>query len=198
MAMEMNVRFRTRHQWIERLGDAFLIVSPNLMVLHIANAEVNYQVLHQRKGLSKWQPRYEILRVFGPNIVTTEGHEWRHHRQLTAGSFTEDKTALVFQETVRQTLSMLRKWTGEAEKLTDLVGESPPTSRIRLPVNDDVTKLMLHIINFVSYGVHMLWFVETIPGNTDASLAKFSSLTAPAGYQVGFLDAAAGVPHHII
>ncbi|KAM3427670.1 hypothetical protein MY4824_009306 [Beauveria thailandica] len=108
MAMEMNVQFRTRHQWIERLGDAFLIVSPNLMVLHIANAELNYQVLHERE------------------------------------------------------------------------------------------KLMLHIINFVSYGVHMLWLGETIPENMDASLAKFSSLTAPAGYQVGFLDAAGGVLHHII
>ncbi|KAM3438694.1 hypothetical protein NHJ13734_004097 [Beauveria thailandica] len=108
MAMEMNVQFRTRHQWIERLGDAFLIVSPNLMVLHIANAELNYQVLHERE------------KVRGPAEYCCR------------------------------------------------------------------------------YGVHMLWLGETIPENMDASLAKFSSLTAPAGYQVGFLDAAGGVLHHII
>ncbi|KAM3512140.1 hypothetical protein MY11210_004204 [Beauveria gryllotalpidicola] len=168
-AMEMNVRFRTRHQWIERLGDAFLIVSPNLMVLHIANAELNYQ-----------------------------GHEWRRHRRLTADTFTEDKTALVFQETVRQTLSMLQKWTGEAEEMTNLAWERQPTSRMLPSVNEDVTKLTLHIINFVGYGVHMLWHGETLPENTDASLAKFSSLKVPAGYQVAFLDAAGGVLHHII
>ncbi|KAM3456695.1 hypothetical protein MY3296_001650 [Beauveria thailandica] len=64
-------------------------------------------------------------------------------------------------------------------------GESPPTSRILLSVND-VTKLMLHIINFVSYGVHMLWLGETIPENMDASLAKFSSLTLQRAIRLGF------------
>lgn len=32
---------------------------------------------------------YKILAVFGSNILTTEGEEWKHQRKITAPAFSE-------------------------------------------------------------------------------------------------------------
>ncbi|TQW00286.1 hypothetical protein V2A60_001384 [Cordyceps javanica] len=195
-AMDINLPFRTRRLWKDRLDDAFFIVSPNLMVLHLCTAELNHWVTSQREKFPKWTPMYEILRVFGSNLVTAEGNEWRQHRRLTAGYFTEANTALVFQESVRQSLSMLRLWTADDEARP---GEKRHQRGIILASPyDDVGKLTLHIVNYIGFGIQMRWPGETLAEDTDAALAKFSSPTAPNGYQVPFLEAIAGVLYRIV
>jgi cytochrome P450 len=40
---------------------------------------------------------FSVLKFFGPNVVVTEGHEWRRHRRLTGPSFSEVRRSFVWE-----------------------------------------------------------------------------------------------------
>jgi cytochrome P450 len=42
-----------------------------------------------RNRFCKLVEGYKLLDVYGRNVLTTEGEEWRVHRKITAPSFTE-------------------------------------------------------------------------------------------------------------
>ncbi|KAJ6785447.1 hypothetical protein PWT90_07109 [Aphanocladium album] len=194
-AMSTDLVYRRRHLWRERLDDVFIVVSPGYMVLHSANAEINSLVTSQRERFPKFVEAYGVLGVFGPNLITTEGAEWRHHRKLTSGSFNEANAALTFEEAVRQSESMLQKWTNGGEQgvrnEAERGGEKSNNKHGWLleSVAEDVTKLTLHIINYIGFGLRMLWPGEKLPAGTEPELAKFLSLKAPAGHHTSFVDA---------
>lgn len=52
----------------------------------------------------------EVLEVYGRNVVTTEGQEWRLHRRVTSRPFSEKNNQLVHEEAVRQTTQMINSW----------------------------------------------------------------------------------------
>ncbi|KIJ53680.1 hypothetical protein M422DRAFT_241924 [Sphaerobolus stellatus SS14] len=51
-----------------------------------------------------------VLDIFGPNIVSTEGHEWKRHRRITAPTFSERNNRLVWDETMRILDDMFDAW----------------------------------------------------------------------------------------
>ncbi|KIJ53679.1 hypothetical protein M422DRAFT_775709 [Sphaerobolus stellatus SS14] len=53
---------------------------------------------------------YSILNVFGPNVVTTEGPEWKKHRRITAPTFSERNNRFVWDETMRVLDDMFDSW----------------------------------------------------------------------------------------
>ncbi|KAJ3483803.1 hypothetical protein NLG97_g7217 [Lecanicillium saksenae] len=199
-ALDVHLVFRNRHLWRERLDDAFIVVSPGSITLHSSNAELNSWVTSQRDRFPKCTEIYGVLKVFGPNLVTTEGAEWRHHRKLISGSFNEANAALTFQEAVRQSGSMLRKWTGEGEQEeigNATGGEVGSKGRLLVSTGDDVTKLTLHIINYIGFGLQMLWPGEELPVDTEPEVAKFLSLSPATGHQTSFVDATDGMSLHL-
>lgn len=62
--------------------------SAQLQLKQLVNEDVNFE-------------DYEILKFFGPNVVVTEGEEWRRHRKLTGPSFSEKNNAMVWDESRR-------------------------------------------------------------------------------------------------
>jgi len=54
------------------------------------------------------------LNVYGKNVVSTEGAEWRLHRKVTTRPFSEKNNLLVHEEAVRQTTQMMAAWTSKA------------------------------------------------------------------------------------
>lgn len=44
---------------------------------------------------------YKVLLAFGPNLVASEGEEWKRQRRLVAPAFSEKNNKLVWDETVR-------------------------------------------------------------------------------------------------
>lgn len=96
------------HGHFARHGDTFLLVSPGAMHLFVANAEAIHQITTRRDHFPKYTDIYEILSQFGQNLLTSEGAVWRAHRRATAPSFNEHNVALVFRESVRQSLGLLR------------------------------------------------------------------------------------------
>ena len=194
--IEPDPMHKTRQKWFNKLGQVFLIVSPDLIGMQISNAEANHWITSRREQFPKFLGNYKALRVFGPNVAASEGAEWRQHRRLIAGSFNETNAALVFDESIKQSLSMLRRWTGERDG--EVGGGGGGGDRVLTCIGDDVTKLMLHIIGYVGFGLQLLWPDERLPGDTDAKLAKYASLNTPAGYEMPFLDALHGVLDNIL
>lgn len=56
-----------------------------------------------------------ILNVYGKNVVSTEGAEWRLHRKVTTRPFSEKNNQLVHEETLRQTTRMMAIWKEQSE-----------------------------------------------------------------------------------
>jgi cytochrome P450 len=56
-----------------------------------------------------------ILNIYGWNVVTTEGAEWRMHRKITSRPFSEKNNQLVHDESIRQTTQMMASWESQAQ-----------------------------------------------------------------------------------
>jgi cytochrome P450 len=166
-------------KWYNHFGEAFLIVAPDGTFMHICNAEGHNYMTSRREQFPKWVEIYNMLQIFGQNVVSAEGFEWRHHRKLMAGSFNEQNAGLVFKESVRQAQGMLSQWAG-----TSRAAEVRLT---RLP--KDTMKLALHVIGYVGFGLRLLWPGQTMPQGSDSKAAKFGSLNAPKGFTMPFIEA---------
>ncbi|CAD6444418.1 e6a8727b-b1bd-4078-91ff-bf9a30c9ee5d [Sclerotinia trifoliorum] len=157
-----------------KTGDTFLVVSPGSVLVFVSNAEAIHQITSRRDAFPKPLKSYRILEIFGRNIITTEGIEWKEHRKISAPSFTEKNNTLVFAESCIQAQGMLRKWLGPDGK-GDLTLKEVPT---------DTMRITLHIISKIGFGVRLLW-----PGEkpkTKEQESVYSSNEAPEGHTMSF------------
>lgn len=186
--MVPDMPYRTGFERFRRHGEAFLVVSPRTMILHVANAEVIRHVATHREQFPKWTATYDILRQFGENVLTSEGQVWRTHRKVTSASFNERNAALVFREAILQTQGMVRTWTGPTGVRTEPLRT----------VEHDTMRLALNIIGYVGFGLRLLWPGQTLPASSDPRLVKYASLEAPAGHKMSFVDTMSSVMENIL
>jgi cytochrome P450 len=160
------------HPWIDMVGgdwcwqvrytpfssaimnaDTFLIVSPSKIVLSTADAEVINQITTRRNDFPKPIVLYKMLDLYGKNVVTVEGAEWRRQRKITAAQFNEKSNALVWSESVFQAGEMIHHWTqnNESEK-ANTTGASVVSE-----LGKDAMRLSLHVISRAGFGVRCLW-----------------------------------------
>ncbi|KAI6710808.1 hypothetical protein JHW43_006682 [Diplocarpon mali] len=160
----------------EEKGEVFLQVSPGSIQIWLVNAEALHQVTSRREAFPKPLESYRVLEIFGKNIISTEGAEWKQHRKVTAPGFNEKNNVLVFSEACKQAQGMLRKWTG-AEGSGNITLKEVPT---------DTMRLTLHIISRIGFGVSLLWPGEQPDEKESASEAIFSSNEPPEGHTMSF------------
>ncbi|KAK6348517.1 hypothetical protein TWF718_006305 [Orbilia javanica] len=165
-------------------GDVFMTVSPVNCHIYIADREVITQITTRRDDFPKPAWMYRTVNMFGRNVVTTEGSEWKFHRKVTSPSFGEKNNALVFGETIRQGKMMLTKWTGEDGNggitITDVL--------------EDTMRLSLHVISGAGFGVSLQW-----PGMTeDGDLIRPLSNESTHRHTLSFKDALAGLLHNLL
>ena len=98
----MNVKFEElfARQNSSVLVYRSMIPSPDVQCI-VADADAAKAVFTDRRAFGKPIQDYEILKFFGPNVVVTEGEEWRRHRKLTGPSFSEKNNAMVWDESRR-------------------------------------------------------------------------------------------------
>lgn len=186
--LQADWQYKELFEPFARLGEAFIIVSPGELVLYTASAEAIHQITSKREAFPKPTEIYKLLSMYGENVVTTEGAEWRAHRKITSTSFNEKNAALVFYETITQTHGLIKQW----------LGPNGQGGRTIKTVEDDTMTLMLHIIGYAGFGLKFLWEGQSLPADTDPKLVKYSSLEPSAEYSLNFKDALAGVLHHIV
>lgn len=98
-----------------------------------------------RVKFSKPLAVYKILKFYGSNVVVTEGEEWKRHRKISAPSFSERNTRLVWDET----MSIMRElcedvWAGQ--------------NTIPVPSIVDLTvPITLFVIGVAGFGKRMSW-----------------------------------------
>jgi len=149
-------------------------VSPGLNHAWVANAEAIRQITERRTSFPKPVETYKILDIFGRNVVTTEGIEWKTHRKITSPSFNEKNNSLVFAEACSQAQEMLKRWSNAEQK-----------GRKVDSVATDTMRFALYVISSVGFGVRLLW-----PGaRTDGENSRhgiYSSDRAPEGFSMSF------------
>ncbi|KAF4595340.1 cytochrome P450 [Ophiocordyceps camponoti-floridani] len=183
--MVPDIMFRSGFEHFKRHGDSFLVVWPGGHMLHTANAEMIRQMSQRREHFPKWTASYGILRLFGENVVTSEGSVWRTHRKMTSASFNERNTALVFREAVVQTQGMIRAW------------ERRGQTALRC-VDRDTMRLALNIIGYVGFGLRLLWPGQEVPPGLDSRQARYASLSPPEGHSLSFVDTMAGLMENLL
>ncbi|KAL0942419.1 cytochrome p450 3a21 [Colletotrichum truncatum] len=183
-----NYAYDLLHEPFARHGETFMVVSPFQILVITDSAEAIHQITQQREKFPKLVETYEILKQFGENVLTTEGTLWRMHRKVTSATFNEKNAALVFAESIKQAQSMTQNWLGRD-------GKSRKTIET---LDHDTMRLALNIISYVGFGMPLLWPGQSLPVGTDPKLTKYSSLEAPPGHTMSFVDAIAEMLEHIL
>ncbi|KAI0279041.1 cytochrome P450 [Russula aff. rugulosa BPL654] len=145
--------------------DAYALISafpvPKSMI-YIADAAAVKEITTYRYRFPKPLYRYQVLTVFGPNIVASVGEEWKKYRKITAPAFSERNNKLVWDETI-----------GIMNDLFDNVwGDS---SEIVVDHCVDITlPIALFVVGVAGFGRRVTWT---------------SDLVVPPGHQMTFKDA---------
>ncbi len=181
-----------RYEPFKRYGsDTFITVTPEKIILYTADADVISQITTRRNDFPKALEVYESLKIYGNNVVTSEGQLWRHHRKITSPPFSEKNNHLVFAETLGQCQDMVDNWMdGDKE-----------SSRTIHTIADDAMRLSLHVISRGGFGVQLKW-----PGKAKATENDHvkgennnaSSASVPEGHTMSYADALGSLLHSLI
>ena len=137
----------SRYSLHKKLGDTYITVAPGGNILTTADASVISQITTRRNDFPKPIKIYGSLNIYGKNVVTTEGQEWRHHRKVTSPPFAEKNNHLVWSETLHQAQAMTKGWMGESNNRSQTVNT----------IAEDTMKLSLNVISRAGFGVRSSW-----------------------------------------
>jgi len=92
--------------------------------------------------------------MYGPNMVTLQGTEWKRHRAIVKSAFNEANNAFVWQETIR----IVNEWFIEIDKTA-----SPSDSQgsfANVDLCHDLTRVTLLVIASAGFGRRSTWTEE--------------------------------------
>ncbi|KAI5452820.1 hypothetical protein NCC49_000565 [Naganishia albida] len=102
-----------------------------------------------RRKFQKPVQLYNILKVFGSNVVVTEGEEWRRHRKIVAAGFSEKVFELVWNTS---------SWiTFELFKSEGWAALSPGEGMNVLNIPDITLRVTLAVLSTASFGAPLSW-----------------------------------------
>ncbi|PYH91230.1 cytochrome P450 monooxygenase [Aspergillus ellipticus CBS 707.79] len=149
-------RWSLKNKQKERYGGVYFIATPRGLTCNVGDASVACQIVNARHGFAKPVFQYQILDMYGPNLVTCEDKEWAHHRRHTATTFHEKNNDLVWRESVRQAREMTEYWQKTYPvPIPQGLGFEVKETR------DDIHKLTLNVISCAGFGVELPF--EPIP-----------------------------------
>ncbi|GLB37921.1 putative cytochrome P450 [Lyophyllum shimeji] len=113
--------------------------------LFVADAAAIKQVALARTRFQKPVHHYDVLELYGRNLITAEGDEWKKYRKICAPAFSERNNRLVWEETIKIMDSLFEDVWGSKEIIaTDHVVE------ITLPI-------ALFVIGAAGFGRKISW-----------------------------------------
>ena len=156
-----------------------MTASPTGVLIWTAEPEAIRQITQRREAFPKPLESYKVLDIYGRNVISTEGTDWKMHRKVTSPGFNEKNNVLVFRESVAQTQGMLRKWMGPDGKGNHTLTEVPM----------DSMRVTLHIISRIGFGVGLLWPGEEPSENDKKASLNYSSHQPTEGFTMNFEEA---------
>lgn len=191
--MDPEWGYRRGHKAFEEIGsDVFIIASATRLSAFVADAEVVNQITARRNDFPKPLEMYGALDIYGKNLVSTEGPDWRMHRKLTAPSFGEKNNELVFTESLHHARSLLGLWTG-------------PEGRGNETVQDPALATMsfaLFVISSAGFDVRVEWPHEersqASAVESDESKSMLVGSEKSAGHKMTYREAISELLHNIM
>lgn len=144
--------------------NTFLTVSPGGNILISADAAVINQITTRGREFPKPLKVYQVLNIYGTNVLSTEGQVWRQHRKITTAPFNEKNNHTVFAESLRQAQAMTDIWMNGKE-------ESSPIHTVA----KDVLRLSLHVISLAGFGRRLSWLHDESTNEGGMNLEKDGS-----------------------
>ncbi|KAI9713837.1 MAG: hypothetical protein M1820_000567 [Bogoriella megaspora] len=135
----MGWQFDDKHAIHDELGPAFVLCTPSLNEVIVADSSAVHSILSRRKDFIKPAIMYDGLNAFGKNLDSVEGETWQKHRKLTAPNFNERVSSSVWSESLRQASQMLHEWISSPEGTLDMVR--------------DTATLALHVLTYAGLGI---------------------------------------------
>ena len=161
-------------------SDTLILVAPGKCELRTADASVISQITTRRGDFPKPTEVYGSLKLYGANVVTTEGQVWKAHRKITSPPFSEKNNHIVWAEAIFQAQSMISSWM-----------EGGVKSPIIATLGKDSMRLALHVISRAGFGRRMQWpksggieVVET----TKSDRSETRSADIPEGHTMSYSD----------
>ncbi|KAG6831703.1 hypothetical protein H0H87_004358 [Tephrocybe sp. NHM501043] len=142
----------------------------------LSDADAIKTVHASRNAFPKEVEAYETINIYGPNMVGTEGIEWKRHRHVANSAFNEANNAFVWRETIR----VVDEW---FEEIDNAKQNAPGETSVDLL--KDLTQVTLLVIASAGFG-HRVSFKEDL--NTDP----------PPGQKLAFRPAVTATLHHVL
>jgi len=92
--------------------------------------------------------------MYGPNMVTLEGAEWKRHRAIVKSAFNETNNAFVWLETIR----IVNEWFIEIDKAASSSDSEGLSTNVDLCL--DLTRVTLLVIGSAGFGRRSTWAEE--------------------------------------
>ncbi|KAI0017068.1 cytochrome P450 [Xylariomycetidae sp. FL0641] len=119
------------------MGSAYMHVTPGRNWLYLCEPDSLLEVFRRRNDFPRPLELFELLNVFGPNLSTVDGEQWKKQRKITATCFNDRNNEIVWSESISQATAMLRYWSAKA---------SVPS------IADDTRTLSLHVLSKAGFG----------------------------------------------
>ncbi|KAH9905726.1 cytochrome P450 [Xylariomycetidae sp. FL2044] len=130
---EVGDRYRSHLE----MGDVYMQVTSEKNWLYVCNPESLMDIFRRKTDFPRPLEIFEMLNIFGPNLSTVDGAQWKKQRKITSSCFNEHNNALVWSESLSQAGDMARYW----------VSSSPIRSTA-----DDTRTLSLHVLSRAGFG----------------------------------------------
>lgn len=207
MVVGVNYGWEFRFAPFSKAGTTFIIVTPVKNIMATADADVIAQITTRRNDFPKPIELYDLLEIYGQNLLTVEGKAWRKHRKITAPPFTEQNNRLVWKESIFQAGQMLKAWKAKAEaEVNEMNGNANGTVQRHKErcskgafvdsLAKDSMRMTLHIISRAGFNVRCVWPGMKDDTTDDEDVIKSGEV--PKGHQMSYVDALQTILHLIL
>ncbi|KAL2864323.1 cytochrome P450 [Aspergillus lucknowensis] len=143
-----NCRWMLKDRQVKRYGKVYLVVTPKVVMCNVSDAEVVSHITNNRGSFLKpiWQ--YQVIELYGPNVVTCEADQWARHRRQTANIFNEKNNELVWREGISLVNGMIEHW-------RSLSQVDATHGFVVRTIRDDMMKFALSLFSVAGFGVRM-------------------------------------------
>ncbi|KAK0458736.1 cytochrome P450 [Desarmillaria tabescens] len=114
----------------------------------ISDADAIRIVSADRKTFTKDVEAYEILNIYGQNMVSTEGAVWKRHRAVAKSAFNETNNAFVWSESMR----IATEWFADIDNKISGIARECTVDLLK-----DLTQFTLLVISTAGFGRRVSW-----------------------------------------
>ncbi|QSS51007.1 cytochrome P450 [Histoplasma capsulatum var. duboisii H88] len=100
--------YRRGREFHERLGNIFALVTPDECLIWVADPAVGASILQRRNDFPQAPIVAKILGLYGPNVFSANGEEWKRHRRMFAANLDERISKTVWTESCRHASEMIK------------------------------------------------------------------------------------------